>query len=114
MTDSDTLPPTDEQPDVAELDLPGPDDPVAWTYVTPQTDVVGPDGVRIGTVDAMLGTETEGIFHGIAVRPAGGGEPRMVVADAVRRLTPSRVEVTLDAAGLERAEPYVPVDTIES
>ena len=88
------------QPEVAELDLPGPDDPVAWNYVEPGTKVLGPDGDQIGTVEAMLGTEVEGIFHGIAVKPEGGGRARVVPADDVGRLTPSSVTVTTSAEAL--------------
>ena len=58
----------DVEPEAAELDLPGPDDPVAWNYVEADTLVVGPDGEELGRVAAMLGTETEGIFHGVASR----------------------------------------------
>jgi hypothetical protein len=65
-------------------------------------------GSRIGSVEAMLGTESEGIFHGVAVRPARGGETRMVPADKVEGLTPSRVTVTLDSEALERCEAYRP------
>lgn len=96
------------EPQVGELDLPGPDDPVAWSYVTPGTDVVGPDGAKIGAVSEMLGTEDEGIFHGVAVDPAGSGPTRVVRADDVRLLTPARVEVALDAEGLAAAEEHRP------
>lgn len=88
------------EPEVSELDLPGPDDPVAWSYVEPGTRVMGPDGDQIGTVEAMLGTEVEGIFHGIAVKPEGGGQARVVPADDVGRLTPSSVTVTTRAEQL--------------
>jgi len=81
------------EPEPAELDLPGPDDPVAWSYVEPGTEVIGREGVRIGSVKAMLGTEAEGIFHGIALDPAGGGDPRVIPADSVTSLTTSRVQV---------------------
>lgn len=95
-----------DEPHAAELDLPGPDDPVAWSYVEPGTEVIGPDGKRIGKVSVMLGTETEGIFHGVAVDPDGGGDARVVPADDVVRLTPSQVEVSYDAEALGRAEPH--------
>jgi hypothetical protein len=88
------------EPEIAELDLPGPDDPVAWNYVEPGTEVVGRDGDRLGKVDRMLGTD-EGIFHGVAVNPRGGGPARMVPSSAVTRLTPSRVEISLDAEALQ-------------
>lgn len=95
-----------DEPDVAELDLPGPNDPVAWSYVTVGTEVVGPSGERLGQVAAMLGTAEEGIFHGVAVDPGQGGEPRVVSADEVSRLTPARVHVTWSAERLAQAEPW--------
>ena len=94
------------EPQAAELDLPGPDDPVAWNYVEPDTEVFGSDGESMGRVKQMLGTETEGIFHGLALDPPGFGSPRVVPADAVRLLTPSRVEVTLTRDDIEGLEEY--------
>ena len=116
--DLDPLPPGDTagntggegEPSAAELDLPGPDDPVAWSYVEADTLVVGPGGERLGRVAAMLGTETEGIFHGIAVTPYAGGPVRVVPADAVTKLTTSRVEVSTTVEQLAAAEEYRPVE----
>lgn len=113
----DPLPPGDRaddtggprEPQAAELDLPGPDDPVAWNYVEADTLVVGPDGEDVGRVAAMLGTETEGIFHGIAVLPYTDGAARFVPADAVTRLTTSRVEIAWGAERLAAAEAHQPV-----
>lgn len=96
------------EPEIADLDLPGPHDPVAWGYVEPGTEVVGPDGEVIGKVEVMLGVEEQGIFHGIAVKPEAGGEPRVIPADSVRGLTPSRVEVAYDADALAAAEEHQP------
>jgi hypothetical protein len=96
------------EPSAADLDLPGPDDPVAWNYVKPDTPVIGPDGQELGRVEQMLGTEGEGIFHGVAVRPTNGGPARVVPADSVTGLTPSRVAVAVDASGLAAAEEYQP------
>ena len=113
--DRDSLPPGDDagdtgvggEPHASELDLPGPDDPVAWSYIEPGTPVVGPGGEELGHVVAMLGTEDEGIFHGVAVDPSGlFNETRIVPADAVTRLTPARVEITYGRDELERAEEY--------
>jgi hypothetical protein len=97
-----------QEPQASELDLPGPDDPVAWNYIKPGTEVVDPDDHVIGTVQAMLGTEDEGIFHGVAVDPRDGGPPRVLPADAVRRLTPARVEVSWGADRLAGAEEHTP------
>jgi len=114
--DVDALPPGSSaddtggpgEPVAAELDLPGPDDPVAWSYVEAETLVVGPSGEELGRVAAMLGTETEGIFHGVAVTPYRDGSTRMVPADAVTRLTPARVEIAYDEAQLAAAEEFQP------
>ena len=117
--DEETLPPGDTadntggpgEPEAAELDLPGPDDPVAWSYVEADTLVVGPNGEELGRVDAMLGTETEGIFHGVAVNPYRDGTTRVVPADAVTRLTSAKVEIAYDADELAAAEEHKPIET---
>lgn len=116
--DLDRLPPGDRaddtggpgEPQPAQLDLPGPDDPVAWSYVEAETLVVGEAGEELGRVAAMLGTESEGIFHGVAVTPYGGGPDRMVPADAVIHLTPSRVQIAMTAEQLQAAEEHVPLE----
>lgn len=103
----DSLPPGDtaddtgNEPQVAELDLPGPDDPVAWSYIEPGTPVTGREGVKVGSVEAMLGTEAEGIFHGIALHPASGGRTRVIPADAVSQLTTSEVQIQLSVEQVE-------------
>ncbi len=114
--DQDRLPPGSDagdtggpgEPTAAELDLPGPNDPVAWSYIEAETLVVGPAGEELGRVAAMLGTETEGIFHGVAVTPYSDGTVRMVPADAVTRLTPARIEIAYDEAALDAAEEFQP------
>ena len=114
----DSLPPGDTaddtggpgEPEAAELDLPGPDDPVAWSYVQAGTLVVGPDGSELGRVAAMLGTETEGIFHGVAVTPYEDGTTRVVPADAVTLLTTAKVQIAYDADQLAAAEAYEPIE----
>ncbi|HET6380948.1 MAG TPA: hypothetical protein VFH63_07920 [candidate division Zixibacteria bacterium] len=94
------------EPQAGELDMPGPGDPVAWNYVEPGTPIVGREGVRLGTVERMLGTEAEGIFHGIALDPAGGGPTRVIPANAVTSLTPSEVQVQVATDEVERLEEY--------
>jgi hypothetical protein len=113
-----TLPPGDKaddtgapgEPEAAELDLPGPDDPVAWSYVEAETLVVGPAGDELGRVAAMLGTESEGIFHGVAVTPYGDGTTRVVPADAVTRITTSAITIAWTADELADAEEFRPVE----
>jgi hypothetical protein len=98
------------EPKAADLDLPGPDDPVAWSYVEADTLVVGPGGEELGRVSAMLGTETEGIFHGVAVNPYRDGTTRVVPADAVTRLTSAKIEIAYDADELAAAEEHRPIE----
>ncbi|MDQ3879800.1 MAG: hypothetical protein M3295_01760 [Chloroflexota bacterium] len=95
---------------ISELDLPGPDDPVAWRYVKPGTNVVGPDGEQVGTVDTMLGSDQEDIFHGIAVRIGLLGAPRLVRADDVVDMTPAAVTIRLDATALAEAPEHRPAE----
>ena len=99
----------DGEPEVSELTLPGPDDPVAWNYVEAGTQVIGPNGDTVGSVVEMLGTD-EGIFHGVAVDPQRGSGARMVPSSQVTLLTPSRVQIALDADALAEAEEYQPRD----
>jgi hypothetical protein len=111
MTDFERQPGAvdEREPRAAELDLPGPDDPVAWSYVEAETLVVGPNGDELGRVEAMLGTETEGIFHGVAVIPYADGTTRVVPADAVTLITSSKVEIAYDADELAAAEEHHPL-----
>jgi hypothetical protein len=111
--EQDRLPPGDSaddigssEPKIAALDLPGPHDPVAWSYVEPGTPVIGREGIRIGSVEGMLGTEAEGIFHGIALRPATGGPTRVIPADAVTELTTAEVRVGIPADEVDELERY--------
>jgi hypothetical protein len=96
------------EPEASELDLPGPDDPVAWSYIEPGTEVVGTNGESLGRVKVMLGTETEGIWHGLALDPPGLGSARIVPADSVRLLTPSQVQVDLSRDQLDALEEFKP------
>jgi hypothetical protein len=111
--DLDPLPPGDraddtaaDEPQVSELDMPGPDDPVAWSFIEPGTPITGREGVRIGKVDAMLGTEMEGIFHGIALDPAESGPLRVIPADMVTSLTTSEVRVQVAADEVDNLAEY--------
>ena len=116
--DERTLPPGDTaddtggpgEPQAAQLDLPGPDDPVAWSYVEAETLVLGPEGDELGRVAAMLGTETEGIFHGVAVTPYGDGTTRLVPADVVTRITTSAITIAWSEEELAAAEDYRPLE----
>ena len=95
---------------IGELDLPGPDDPVAWRYVKAGTPVHGSDGQQLGSVDTMLGSDREDIFHGMAVSTGLLGATRVVTADEIVTMTPSRVDVTLDADAFAKAPEHQPAE----
>ena len=99
-----------EEVAIRDLDLPGPDDPVAWRYVKDGTPVHGTDQKQLGTVAAMLGSDQEDIFHGIAVHTGLLGTTRVVRADDVVSMTPSRVDVSLDADAFATAEEHRPAE----
>ena len=99
-----------EEIEIRDLDLPGPEDPVAWRYVKEGTPVHGSDGKQLGTVQTMLGSDQEDIFHGMAVDTGLLGTTRVVGADDIVSMTPSRVEVALDAAAFAEAEEHRPAE----
>ena len=101
---------TGEDVAIRDLDLPGPDDPVAWRYVKEGTPVHGRDGEQLGTVENMLGSDQEDIFHGIAVRTGLLGTTRKIAADDVVSMTPARVDVSLDATAFADAEEHRPAE----
>lgn len=99
-----------EEVEIRDLDLPGPDDPVAWRYVKEGTPVHGADGKQLGTVGTMLGSDREDIFHGMAVDTGLLGTTRVVRADDIVTMTPSRVEVSLDTGAFAEAEEHRPAE----
>jgi hypothetical protein len=58
----------------------------------------------------MLGTETEGIFHGVAVNPYDDGRTRVVPADAVTLLTTSRIQIAYGRKELAAAKEHSPAE----
>jgi hypothetical protein len=57
----------------------------------------------------MLGTEIEGIFHGVAVLPYGDGTPRVVPADSVTGLTSSKIQIAWTEEQLAAAAVHEPI-----
>ena len=42
-------------------------DPVSWLMIEPGWDVAGPDGEKVGRVDAVLGDKERDIWDGLTV-----------------------------------------------
>ena len=79
--------------------------PLAWTAMPYRAVVVTAEGKEIGTAESLLGDEDEDIFHGIAVKAAGG---RIVEIPAARikKITAHGVATDLGADEATHLEPY--------
>jgi hypothetical protein len=84
---------------------------IAWRAVVYGTPVSSADGVRVGTVREMLGSDAEDIFHGIRVRLNAGRRDVMVRADDVSTLTAEEVQTDLSRAAIEALPTYDDVAT---
>jgi hypothetical protein len=74
-----------------------PEQPVSWRVVPQDVAVRGSDGVALGSVHDLLGSNDEDIFHGIVIRLAVGGRNVFVPVDDVALMTGSHVDLKLTA-----------------
>ncbi|HLO35893.1 MAG TPA: hypothetical protein VK194_07415 [Candidatus Deferrimicrobium sp.] len=84
---------------------------IGWRGVVYGTPVTSGDGVRIGTVQEVLGSDAKDIFHGIRVRLAAGHRDVMILADDVTALNPGEVQTDLSRTEIERLPTYDEVAT---
>jgi sporulation protein YlmC with PRC-barrel domain len=84
-------------------------EPISYLALEEGTDVFGSDGVRVGTVQHVLGDEETGIFDGLVIdTQLGPGGLRFVDAPQVSELREDAVVLTLPAAeadSLPKPEP---------
>jgi hypothetical protein len=66
-------------------------DPVSWFVIEPGWQVVGSDGVEVGTVTEVRGAEEEDIFDGLVV------DGKYVPSETVGTITEGRIELTITA-----------------
>jgi uncharacterized protein YrrD len=81
---------------------------VSWMAVPRRAPVVDRDGTELGHVEAVLGDDEDGIFHGLALNLKGWGGHVELPADRVQRITTERVYTDLvpdEAKSLEELEP---------
>ena len=81
-------------------------DPVGWRGVVYGTPVTAVDGVRIGAVREVLGSDADDIFHGLRVGLATGHRDVMVPADNVILMSAARVETDLTRSAIEALPTY--------
>jgi hypothetical protein len=80
-------------------------DQVSWRVIIYGTPVVAQDGSAVGTVQEVLGSDSEDIFHGIRV--AARGRPDvMLSAEHVSEITKSAVTSDLSAMEIAGLPPY--------
>jgi hypothetical protein len=84
---------------------------IAWRAVVYDTPVTTADGVRVGTVREMLGSDAEDIFHGIRVKLTAGHRDVMIRADDVSSLTAEGVQTNLSRSEIEALPTYDDVAT---
>ena len=80
-------------------------DPVGWRGVRYGSPVFASDGTRVGTVQEILGSDAEDIFHGVRVRLSSKRDV-MLAADDVESLTTDGVTASLERARLEGLPAY--------
>jgi hypothetical protein len=81
---------------------------VSWMAIRQNASVIDRDGNAIGHVEAVLGDDEDGIFHGLALNLKGWGGHVELPADRVQRITTERVYTDLgpdEGKSLEELEP---------
>ncbi|MGH2750773.1 MAG: PRC-barrel domain-containing protein [Actinomycetota bacterium] len=79
---------------------------VAWLVTPREAPVVGAEGERLGEVRAVLGDDEGDIFHGLAMKPEGGGDLVEVPGARVERITTERVYTTIERSEVPELELY--------
>jgi uncharacterized protein YrrD len=86
-------------------------DPIGWRGVVYGTPVASIDGVRVGTIREVLGSDSEDIFHGLRVGLAAGHRDVMVPADNVTSMSTTEVVLDLSRSAVEGLPTYDEVAT---
>jgi uncharacterized protein YrrD len=86
-------------------------DPIGWRGVVYGTPVASIDGVRVGTIREVLGSDSEDIFHGLRVGLAAGHRDVMVPADNVTSMSTAEVGLDLSHSAVEALPTYDEVAT---
>jgi hypothetical protein len=68
---------------------------VSWMAIRQNASVLDRDGNDIGHVEAVLGDDEDGIFHGLALNLKGWGGHVELPADRVQRITTESVYTDL-------------------
>ena len=82
------------------------DQPISWRSIVYGTPVTAADGVRIGAVREVLGSDAEDIFHGLRVAVDGRRQDVMVDADDITSLSLGEVRTVLSPSEVDGLPAY--------
>ena len=80
--------------------------PISWRSIVYGTPVTAADGIRIGSVREVLGSDAEDIFHGLRVALTGQRQDVMVSADDIASLSLAEVRTVLTRSQIDRLPAY--------
>jgi hypothetical protein len=80
--------------------------PISWRSIVYGTPVTSSDGVRVGVVQEVLGSDAEDIFHGLRVALTGRRGDVMVSADDIESMSLVEVRTALTRSQIEGLSAY--------
>ncbi len=80
--------------------------PISWRSIIYGTPVTSSDGVRVGLVHEVLGSDADDIFHGLRVALTGRGQDVMVSADDIESMSLVDVRTDLVRSQIEELPAY--------
>ena len=81
-------------------------EPISWRSIVYGTPVTAADGIRIGAVHEVLGSDAEDIFHGLRVALTGRRDDVMVSADDIASMSLVVVRTDLTRSQIEALPAY--------
>ena len=80
--------------------------PISWRSIVYGTPVTSSDGVRVGVVQEVLGSDAEDIFYDLRVALADRHRDVMVSADDVASMSADEVRTSLTRSDIEALPTY--------
>jgi hypothetical protein len=81
-------------------------EPISWRSIVYGTAVTAADGVRVGLVHEVLGSDAEDIFHGLRVALTSRHGDVMVSADEIESMSLGEVRTVLTRSQVEGLPAY--------
>lgn len=80
--------------------------PVSWRVIAYGTPVISSDGVSVGTVREVLGSDADDIFHGVRVALAAGHRDVTISVDDVASMSEDAIRTDLTGAEVQALPAY--------